>query len=92
MSQYRDTETPLNVTLLGDKVGYRIDSMDKLGQALEDVAKLTSHSTAQDVQHLVNELSLAALFTLLVASSHQESLTESVHTICRNYLVTLPTV
>ncbi|KAJ9067875.1 hypothetical protein DSO57_1034655 [Entomophthora muscae] len=46
---------------------------------------------ANDVQHLVNELSLAALFTLLVASSHQESLTESVHTICRNYLVTLPT-
>lgn len=43
------------------------------------------------MQHLVNELSLAALFTLLVASSHQESLTESVHAICRNYLVTLPT-
>ncbi|KAI0216500.1 hypothetical protein L0F63_006350 [Massospora cicadina] len=110
-----DYEVPLNVTLLGERVGYPIDSLDRLEAALEEVAKFTSRVSVQgrvaltvsvclelkgersrlrirEIQSLVNELSLPALFTLLAASGHQQTLTDSVYTICRNYLSTLTTV
>lgn len=80
----------LNVTQLEARVGFRIDNLDKLDLALKELSQFSSQASVEEVQELVESLSLPALLSLLLASNGSETLIESASTIGRNYLSTLP--